>query len=100
MAVSKLMANGLNRTAVNNSLQTLKNYALGDKGLKVVLIFVFLHSFHVNEVKERFAGSRCRHNHKFGNFTSSDRQRQRNVLKCVPHVQRDYLSSLNQSHDR
>lgn len=35
MAVSKLMANGLNRTAVNNSLVALKNYAVEDKGMKV-----------------------------------------------------------------
>jgi len=35
VAVSKLMANGLNRTAVNNSLQALKNYAVEDKGMKV-----------------------------------------------------------------
>ena len=35
MAVSKLMASGLNRTAVNNSLQALKNYAVDDKGMKV-----------------------------------------------------------------
>ncbi|XP_074634034.1 dedicator of cytokinesis protein 9-like isoform X3 [Acropora palmata] len=34
VAVSKLMANGLNRTAVNNSLQALKNYAVDDKGMK------------------------------------------------------------------
>lgn len=34
VAVSKLMANGLNRTAVNNSLQALKNYAVEDKGMK------------------------------------------------------------------
>ena len=40
----------------------------------------------------------CRQNLKFGNFTlSSDRPRQRIVLKCVPHVQHDYFSSFNQS---
>ena len=33
-----------------------------------------------------------------GNFTSSSgRLRQRNWLKCVPHVQHDYFSSSNQS---
>ena len=35
MAVSKLMTHGLNRTAVNNSLVALKNYAVEDKGMKV-----------------------------------------------------------------
>ncbi|XP_068734853.1 dedicator of cytokinesis protein 9-like [Montipora capricornis] len=34
VAVSKLMASGLNRTAVNNCLQALKNYAAEDKGMK------------------------------------------------------------------
>ena len=43
MAVSKLMASGLNRTAVNNCLQALKNYAAEDKGMKV--LFFFLVSF-------------------------------------------------------
>ncbi|XP_073255433.1 dedicator of cytokinesis protein 11-like [Porites lutea] len=34
VAVSKLMAEGLNRTAVNNSLLALKNYAVEDRGMK------------------------------------------------------------------
>ncbi|XP_078379462.1 dedicator of cytokinesis protein 11-like isoform X4 [Oculina patagonica] len=34
VAVSKLMTHGLNRAAVNNSLQALKNYAVEDKGMK------------------------------------------------------------------
>ncbi|XP_022797946.1 dedicator of cytokinesis protein 11-like [Stylophora pistillata] len=34
VAVSKLMANGLNRSAVNNSLLALKKYAEEDKGMK------------------------------------------------------------------
>ena len=42
--------------------------------------------------------SRCRCNIKFGNFTLSfGRLRQRILLKCVPHVQHDYFSPLNQS---
>ena len=42
MAVSKLMASGLNRTAVNNCLQALKNYAAEDKGMKVLFFLLFL----------------------------------------------------------
>ena len=45
MAVSKLIASGLNRTAVNNSLVMLKNYAMEDKGMKVgfkVLLFMLV----------------------------------------------------------
>ena len=38
VAVSKLIASGLNRTAVNNSLVMLKNYAVEDKGMKVRLL--------------------------------------------------------------
>ena len=35
---------------------------------------------------------------KFANFTLPFRRlRQRNTLKCVPHVQHDYFSSFNQS---
>ena len=34
------MAEGLNRTAVNNSLLALKNYAVEDKGMKVCLILM------------------------------------------------------------
>ena len=41
MAVSKLMASGLNRTAVNNCLQALKNYAAEDKGMKVFFSLCF-----------------------------------------------------------
>ena len=37
----KLMASGLNRTAVNNCLQTLKNYAAEDKGMKVFFSLYF-----------------------------------------------------------
>ena len=40
VAVSKLMAEGLNRTAVNNSLLALKNYAVEDRGMKVCLILM------------------------------------------------------------
>ena len=40
MAVSKLMASGLNRTAVNNCLQALKNYAAEDRGMKVCFLCV------------------------------------------------------------
>jgi len=59
-------------------------------------------SFHVIDTKdfygkkenERFtaAGSRCRKNLKFENFTSSfGRLHQRNELKRVRHVQHDFL---------
>ena len=41
MAVSKLMASGLNRTAVNNCLPALKNYAAEDKGMKVFFSLYF-----------------------------------------------------------
>ena len=41
MAVSKLMASGLNRTAVNNCLQALKNYAAEDKGMEVFFSLYF-----------------------------------------------------------
>ena len=41
MAVSKLMASGLNGTAVNNCLQALKNYAAEDKGMKVFFSLYF-----------------------------------------------------------
>ena len=34
------MAEGLNRTAVNNSLLALKNYAVEDRGMKVSLILM------------------------------------------------------------
>ena len=63
----------------------------------------------VNVENERFivVSSRCGFNHnkfkvlknlKFENFTLSfGRLRQRIVVKCVPHVQHDYLSSFNQS---
>ncbi|XP_068733995.1 dedicator of cytokinesis protein 9-like isoform X4 [Montipora capricornis] len=44
VAVSKLMASGLNRTAVNNCLQALKNYAAEDKGMK--------HTAFTSEVKD------------------------------------------------
>ena len=58
--------------------------------------------FHVIDTKgfdgkkqnERFtaAGSRCRKNLKFENFTASfGRLRQRNALKRMPHVQHDFL---------
>ena len=41
MAISKLMASGLNRTAVNNCLQALNNYAAEDKGMKVCFSLCF-----------------------------------------------------------
>ena len=42
--------------------------------------------------------SRCRQNHKFGNFKLSfDRLRHRIALESVLHVQHDYSSSFNQS---
>ena len=44
-------------------------------------------------------GSLCRQNLKNENFTSLiGRLRQKVALKSVPHVQRDYFSSLNQSN--
>ena len=47
-----------------------------------------------------FFGSHLRPNLKFENFTSSlGRLRQRNVLKRVQRVQRDYFSSFNQSYN-
>ena len=53
----------------------------------------------VNLEKEGiFRFSCCRLNLNFGNFTLQfDRLRQRNLLKCVPHVQYYYFSSFNQS---
>ena len=43
-------------------------------------------------------GIRCHKNLKFGNFRLwFGRLRQRIVSKCVPHVQRNYFSSFNQS---
>ena len=50
---------------------------------------------------ERFttASSRCSHNLKYENFTSSfGRLRQNIAPKSVLHVQHDYLSSFNQSN--
>ena len=56
-------------------------------------------SFHVKAKNERFtaAGSRCRNNLKYENFTSSfGRLRQKIALKSVLHVQHDYFPSFNQ----
>ena len=50
--------------------------------------------FHVKAKNERFtaAGSRCRQNHKYENFTSLfARLRQKIAAKSVPHVQHDYF---------
>ena len=50
---------------------------------------------------ERFtaAGSRCRQNFKYENFTSSFGRLRRNIAtKSVPHVQHDYFFSFNQSN--
>ena len=50
---------------------------------------------------ERFttASSRCRHNLKYENFTSSFARLPQNIApKSVLHVQHDYLSSFNQSN--
>ena len=55
--------------------------------------------FHVKAKSERFtaASSRCRHNLKYENFTSSfGRLRQNIAPKSVPHVQHDHFSSFNQ----
>ena len=57
--------------------------------------------FHIKAKTERFiaAGSRCRQNLKYENFTSSfGRLRQNIARKSVPHVQHDYFSSFNQSN--
>ena len=57
--------------------------------------------FHAKAQNERFtaAGSRCRQNLKYENFTSSfGRLRQTFAPKSVPHVQHDYFSSFNQSN--
>ena len=57
--------------------------------------------FHVKAKNERFtaASSRCRQNLKYENFTSSfGRLRQNIAPESVPHVQRDYFSSFNQSN--
>ena len=51
-------------------------------------------AFHVKAKNEKFAaaGSRCRQNLKFDNFTSSfGRLRQNIAPKSVPHVQHDYF---------
>ena len=59
------------------------------------------YGIHVTAKKERFsaAGFRCRQNLKYENFTSSfGRLRQNIAPKSVPHVQRDYCSSFNQSN--
>ena len=56
---------------------------------------------HVKAKNERFtaAGSRCRQNLWYENFTSSfGRLRQNIAPKSVPHVQHEYFSSLNQSN--
>ena len=56
---------------------------------------------HVKAKNERFtaAGSRCRQNLWYENFTSSFRRLRQNIApKSVPHVQHDYFSSLNQSN--
>ena len=47
------MAIGLNRSAVNNSLLALKNYAVEDKGMKVTFscfFFLFLFFFNLSLV--------------------------------------------------
>ena len=56
--------------------------------------------FRIKAENDRFSaeGSRCHHNVKFENFTSSfGRLRQKIAPKSVPHVQHDYYSSFNQS---
>jgi len=56
--------------------------------------------FHAKAKNERLsaASSRCRHNLKYENFTTSfGRLRQNIAPKSVPHVQHDYFSSFNQS---
>ena len=56
--------------------------------------------FHEKPENERFtsAGLCCLQSLKFDNFTLSfDGLRQRNILKCVPHVQHDNFSPFNQS---
>ena len=47
---------------------------------------------------ERFtaAGSPCRHNFKYVNFTSLGRLCRKSAAKSVPHVQDDYFSLFNQ----
>ena len=50
--------------------------------------------FHVKAKNGRFtaAGSRCRQNHTYENFTSLfARLRKKNAAKSVPHVQDDYF---------
>ena len=57
--------------------------------------------FNIKAKNERFtaAGSRCRQNLKYENFTSSfTRLRQKIALKSVLHVLYDYFSSFNQSN--
>ena len=57
--------------------------------------------FHVKAKNERFtpAGSRCRQNLKYENFTSLvGRLRQNIAPKSVPHVQHDYFSLFNQTN--
>ena len=58
--------------------------------------------FHVRAENERFsgAGSSCRQNLKYENFTSSyGRLRQNIAPKRVPQVQHDYFSSFNQANN-
>ena len=58
--------------------------------------------FHAKAKHERFtaAGSGCRQNLKYENFTSSFGRLyvKKNAVKSVPHVQHDYFSSFNQSN--
>ena len=37
---------------------------------------------------------RCRQNLRFGHFNLFRRARERNVQKCVPHVQRDHITDF------
>ena len=68
---------------------------------EVSFLLVGTNGFHATEKNERFtaAGSRCRQNLKYENFTSPfSRLRQKIAPKSVPHVQRDYSSPFNQSN--
>ena len=68
--------------------------------IKVSFHLICTNGIHVKIVENvRFFATTllCRQNLKVENLTSLfGKLRQRNVLKCVPHVQHDYFSSFNQ----
>ena len=88
---------------LNGRLSVLRPYQVSHvvRNRPSVLLLAWHEWFSCKGIKNtRFivAGSRCRQNLKYENFTSSfGRLRQKIAPKSVPHVQHDYFASSNQS---